>query len=280
MALVKNIAGFEQRMGAADLTADGGRSLLQNLVKFSPEAQKKYDVAASDPLVMAVKLGVNLIPEGSFKKWVTMNPLQLYTKLFQAVFGRKYTTGQYRLGERLMDQVNPQGSANQVVSYRDVKDEVVNNAITLFTIFFGVRISTQEDLDALEMGSTAYYLRPDKTDIPSAAVARAVYLKQTYFSDSTYNTAKWDMDIFSRYPLAAPIPDPYNVGSLYTGPLPGGGFAKNGMVEVDEVLGGTPTAGGGSGTSDTESKNGGGNWWVWLLLLGGGYALSQNKIRL
>lgn len=248
MSLVRNIAGINS-VGAE---GEGSKALLQNLVQFSAAAKDKAgpQAAASDPLVMAVKLGINLIPEGSFKKWATMNPFQLYQKLWQAIFGKAFTTGQYRLGERFMDQIDPSGSANNAVSYRDVPDDVVENAMLIFTLLFGVRITTQEDLDALQVGRSAYYMRPDKNDIPQAAVDRAVFLKQTYFPDSTYNVSKWDTDIFSQYPLVAPIPDPYHYGQLYTGPLPGGGNAKNGVIEIDEIPG---TINPGSSTSSGES---------------------------
>lgn len=264
MALVRNIAGFNS------VGAEGGgqTALLQNIVKFSEAAKEKGGsaVAASDPLVMAVKMGINLIPEGNFKKWVTMNPFQLYKKLWQAIFGKRFTTGQYRLGERLLDQIDPTGTANNAVSYRDVPDEVVENAMLLFTLFFGVRITTQEDLDALQIGSSAYYSRPDKKDIPQHAVDRAVFLKQTYFPDSSYNVRKWDTDIFSQFPLVAPIPDPFHYGQLYTGPIPGGGNVTNGVVEIDEIPGITNPG----STSGAVASSNNLVLWLGLALLGYG----------
>lgn len=271
--LVRNIAGIN-RIGDAG-TENTGKGLFESIVKFSDAAKEKQGqgAGASDPIVMAVKLGIDLIPEGNFKKWVTMNPLQLYTKLFQAIFGRAWRSDQYRLGERLIDNIDPNGTADTMKSYRDVPDEVVKNAITLFTILFGVRVDSQLDLDALQQGSAAYYLRPDKSDIPAAAVARAVFLKQNFFPDSTYNTTKWDTDIFSRYPLAAPIPDPFQVGKLYSGPLPGGATAKNGVIEIDEVLSTAP---------GTKPKEDGSNTGMWLLgagLLGYGLYYYSKKRR-
>lgn len=272
--LARNIAGFN-RMGETG-RENTGKGLFENIVKFSDAAKEKQGAGAgaSDPLVMAVKLGINLIPEGNFKKWVTINPLQLYKELFRAIFDRPWRSDQYRLGERLIDNIDPSGSPDAMKSYRDVPDEVVKNAINLFTILFGVRVDSQLDLDALQQGSSAYYLRPDKSDIPAAAVSRAVFLKQNFFPDSLYNTAKWDTDIFSRYPLAAPIPDPFEVGKLYSGPLPGGATAKNGVIEIDEVLSDTP----GSGAKPAEKNNG--LLWLGIGLLGyAGYKYYKKKNR-
>lgn len=178
-----------------------------------------------------------ILPNDSeLKKWLTINPGQLLANIINLIKGKTYQTGQYRLGERYNDQILCNGN----IGYRDVPDEMVNVARMVFTILFGVRINNDEDLESLDHGVDAYYARPNKKDIPMEAVKRAVFLKQNYFPMSTYNNSCWDVTIFSKFPLVAPIPemnaDPtkeeFNVGKLYNGPLPGGGRAINGVIPV------------------------------------------------
>lgn len=266
MALVKNIAGFNVHdpfaVGVTEADFETQPTLFQNIVAFREKDSTGRVGFVLMAAVAAVKIGFNLLPEGAFKNWIKSIPLKLFAKIFQAIKGRIYTTGQYTLGERLVDQLDPDGSPDSIKSFHDVTDDAVVNAINLFTILFGVRITTVEDLDALQMGSSAYYLRPDKQDIPADAVARAVYLKQTFFPDSLYNKVKWDANYFSQYPLVAPIPDPYQVGQLYSGVLPGGAMATNGVILVDEQLSTIDPA---TGLPKSESGSGKNT----LLLLGG-----------
>lgn len=146
--------------------------------------------------------------------------IDAFKTMLSLVQGRKYREGHYKLGERLIDQIKC-GS----VGWKDIPDDVVPLARQVFSILFGVRILTGEDLDALDEGPSAYYGRGDKSDIPAAAVNRAVMLKQNFFPISTYNNTCWDLSVFERYPLVAPIPamnlgddDAQNVGRKYTGP--------------------------------------------------------------
>jgi len=124
----------------------------------------------------------------------------------------------------------------------------------VMTVLFGVRITNDEDLDALDDGADAYYSRPDKTDIPRAAVDRAVYLKQHYFPISTYNKKSWDLSKFGTIPYAGPIPG-IEFGTLFNGKLPGGAEIKDGIVIVPGALTQGAT---GTGTG-TESTGQGGN---------------------
>ena len=265
MALIRNIAGFTVGATAAvpstSQTADGG--LLQNLVRTSA------DLSAAVPVVQAVAMGINLLPAGGLKTWLTKNPAQFWQSIIQIFTGRTYTGNEYQLGERYIDQVLPDTPVNSVTSYRQVPDEVVPQAQLMFTVLFVVRITTQDDLDALQRGVSYYQLRPDKADIPLAAIERAVNLKQKYFPDSLYNVAKWNLDYFSKFPLVAPIPDPWHVGQLYSGPLPGGALATNGLI-IGENLG---TA---AGSSQAAA---GTNWLLWAglaLAAYAGYRYSKN----
>jgi hypothetical protein len=188
-------------------------------------------LAASTPLTMGVYQTLNLLPEGEFKSWIMANPVQFWKKIFALIKGRTYTSGDYVLGERLNDNILCQGD----IGRKQVSDEMVRKAWWIFTILFGVRIRTSDDLDALDRGIDAYLTRGTHTrDMPRNAVERAVYLKQNYYPSSTYNRQCWDLSWFELYPLVAPIPDMNTGGKeLYTGELPGGGYAYNGVIPID-----------------------------------------------
>lgn len=210
--------------------------LFDNIVKIGDKVgsiNENLQIAANDPIVAGVKQAVNLLPEGGLKDWVSANPIQFWKKIIQIFTGRKYTTGQYVLGERFIDQILP--GPNDAARRGDVPDDIVPKATDFWTTVFGVRITTSEDLDALDYGAEAYYKRPDKADIPRAAVNRAVFLKQNYFPISTYNVQKWDTSFFEKYPLVAPIPG-IKPGTLFSGELPGGAIAVNGVVPADYAI--------------------------------------------
>lgn len=143
-------------------------------------------------------------------------------------------------------------------------EKVVPLARQVLCIFFGVRLWNDHYLDALEQGADAYYAIgqgsswPTTTDVPRAAVDRAVMLKQTYFSRAmTYNKKAWDMNKFSQFPLVAPIPDPFTPGKLYNGTLPFGGTVTNGIMSVpDNPLSSVATGPAGATNDNT----------MWLLL--------------
>ncbi len=97
-------------------------------------------------------------------------------------------------------------------------NELIYPARLLMTVLFGVRITNDQYLDALDSGVDAYYASgPNTWDIPRSAVERAVMLKQKYFPISTYNTKQWDLNKFQQFPLVAPVPDPIEPGKLFTG---------------------------------------------------------------
>lgn len=205
--------------------------------------QAQAKLAMLTPTTAAVYQVLNLLPEGELKSWLTANPIQFWKKIIQLFTGRTYQSGQYRLGERYIDQLICQGgNPDSVTSTSQVPDDTVPVARTIFTILFGVRINNDEDLWSLDNGVSAYYSRPNKGDIPQLAVERAVFLKQNFFPYTTYNKVCWtDLSPFEQFPLVAPIPEMNasatheedNVGKLYSGPLPGGAVAVNGVIPVD-----------------------------------------------
>lgn len=239
MALVKNIAGFEggNTVGVS-FPAPPPKStngLFSGIVKLTGAASSF--VPGAQAVLMAAKVAISLLPEGGLKDWLSGGPAAFLARLMKVFFGRQYNTGNYVLGERYLDQVEAASGPDSIKTNWNVTEENVMTAVAFFTIVFGVRITDSSDLDALDSGPEAYYLRPDKGDVPRVAVDRACFLKQNYYPISTYNKAVWDLDYFSQYPLLAPIPDPWNVGRLYNGPLPGGGTATNGIILIGEETG-------------------------------------------
>lgn len=199
-------------------------------------AQLTKVLAGADPEIaaylQAAQSAIGLLPDGGLKKYLTNSlndPLYNLKLLWSAIKGKKYTTGQYKLGERFIKQITGNFDLG---SYRDVPDDAVEAAMNFFTVFFGVRITTGEDLDALDGGIDAYYARGEKDDIPRAAVQRAVFLKQNYYPIGSYNQYQWNPGYFEQYPLVAPIPG-LQSGTLYNGKIPGGAIVVNGVIPVN-----------------------------------------------
>lgn len=187
----------------------------------------KAKLAMLTPETMAVYAVLNLLPEGGLKSWLTANPVQFWTKIWQVIVGRKWTTGDYRLAERLNDQVYCNGN----IGYRQASDDMVEVAHTIFNQLFGVRINNDDDLGALDAGFDAYKARFVSAGISDDAIERAVFLKQNYYPASTYNNQCWDLRYFEIYPLVARIPD-FELNKWYTGPVIGGVNAVDGLIPI------------------------------------------------
>ena len=199
----------------------------------------------TDP-VSAVKMGVDVVtnilgPDTEISQWIKGNPAQIMGKILKALKGYKYTGGDYALAEIFQNRVNGKVTTNRW----EVPDDLVPLARMYFTIFFGIRIAVNTDLDALVAGNADAYFagRPESTDIPRAAVDRAIRLMHnSSIFPITQTTPLWSPSKMQLIPYVAPIPDPRNVGHLYTGDLPGGGYATNGVPDFSAK---SPTAGGG-----------------------------------
>jgi len=272
MALVNNIAGVN--VGALPTTPppQPANALFNGIVQGVGAVGAGTPLGAAVAVWAALQKTVNLLPPGDLKRAATdFFKGGILLMVINLAKGRAFTSGEYRLGERYLDQVVSAAGPDTVKSYREVDDKIVPEAILFFTIVFGVRITTDDDLWALDEGAASYRQRPGLDykgmgDISDAALARAVYLKQTFFPSSTYNLLTWDLEKFAEYPLVSPIPDPYAFGKLYSGPLPGGGTATDGVILVDmdtplsEIQTGVPGAG----------ENGAGGQDNTILWIGGG----------
>jgi hypothetical protein len=206
--------------------------IFQNLLQIkgtsTEVAAVQNAMSKAVPIANAVYQVLNLLPEGELKSWLTANPVAFWTKIFALIKGRKYTSGAYVLGERMNDQIYCNGNIDR----RQVSDEMVTMAYTIFNQLFGVRIDTSEDLDALDYGVLAYKNRPVSQGLSDDAIERAVYLKQHYYPIATYNKACWDLRYFEVFPLVDRIPD-HEIGKWYSGPLLGGATAVDGVIPIN-----------------------------------------------
>jgi hypothetical protein len=205
--------------------------IFQYLVQINGDPQQvraaQAKLAQLTPTTAAVYATLNILPEGQLKGWLMANPVQFWKKVYELIFGRKYTSGDYVLGERLNDQVY----CNSGIDRSQVSDQMVDLAHVIFNQLFGVRIATSEDLDALDAGFAAYKARPVAKGITDNAIERAVFLKQHYYPISTYNNQCWDLRYFEMYPLVGRIPD-HEIGKWYTGSVLGGANAVDGVIPV------------------------------------------------
>lgn len=211
------------------VNAYGGifQSLVQITGSTSAVASASSIMSQASPYVAAIYQAINLLPPGELKDWLTSNPAQFWKRIWTLVKGRKWTDGDYVLGERLNDQIYCNGDATR----RQVSDEMVDLAHVVFNQLFGVRIATAEDLDALDAGVAAYKTRAVSQDMSHEAIERAVFLKRNYYSSSTYNVKCWDLRYFGIYPLVDRIPG-YEIGKWYTGAVIGGANAVDGLIPV------------------------------------------------
>lgn len=198
-------------------------------IQGSPQQvrQAQAKLATLTPETAAVYATLNVLPEGELKSWLMANPVQFWTKVYELFFGKKWTTGDYVLGERLNDQVYCNGDIDR----GQVSNQMVDLAHVIFNQLFGVRIATVEDLDALDGGFAAYRARPASQGISDNAIERAVYLKQNFYPTKTYNVQCWDLRYFELYPLVGRIPA-YELGKWYTGSVIGGAHAVDGIIPV------------------------------------------------
>ena len=161
--------------------------LFQNVTQLSGSSQ---DVAKAQmvmgavstmapeflPYVKAIYGIVNALPAGTLKDWLSSNGIEFWKRVWTLIVGRKYTKGDYTLAERLNDQI----FCNQDIGQTQATDQMVDIAHQIFNQLFGVRIATDEDLNALDFGVSAYKDRMVSQGISQDAIERAVFLKQHF----------------------------------------------------------------------------------------------------
>jgi hypothetical protein len=246
-----------QSMGAARVGAGAGSSLYDAAAQKVGAALNK--VVSNIPFVgLAQGILSSFFGPGGLSDWLSVNGILNEVK--SALFGRKYTKGQYTMGERFRYYIlgeNIHTSDADVVT-----DEAVGTAMTTFSVGFGIPITTNEDLEALEQSADAYISRYvnyggiSANEINREAVNRAVLLKKTYFpgpASGNYAAAgpapkKWNPADFNKIGYVIPIPDFTKTTiaemwrSVYTGKIPGGDV-KDGVVIAGDMTNTVPGGG-------------------------------------
>lgn len=181
----------------------------------------------------------SVLPAGRLKTALMTSGLDLgsvFKTLISLVQGRKYSQGEYTLGERLVKQIQ----CDMSVDWRSVPDDLVPVARKVFTILYGVPMYNDADFGYLASGVDTYMSHRPWAN--RNAVQRAVNLVNLGYGPSTFNQSCWNLATFDQYPLVAPVPnmvpdtEQHSQQPFYTGP----GF--NGQNFVNGMLASGPTS--------------------------------------
>jgi len=193
-----------------------------------------------------------VLPAGRLKTALMTSGTDLgsvFKTLLSLVQGRKYSQGEYTLGERLVKQIQ----CNMSVDWRSIPDDLVPVARKVFTILYGVPMYNDADFGYLAQGVDAYMnVRPWAN---RAAVQRAVNLVNIGYGPSTFNQSCWNLSTFDQYPLVAPVPnmvpddEQHTQEPFYTGPGFNGQNFVNGMLASGPASNLTSNITSGSGMS-------------------------------
>lgn len=159
----------------------------------------------------AVKTALSILPPGGLKDFLTgflKDPTKAITTLIK---GRTYTSGDYKLGEQYMRNIL---GLEQIQRWEQVPDTYVPQAWQFFTTAYGVRIRTNDDIDALNVpgspgGKAANYLTrntEETHDISQAAAIRAATIGAN-FNTASNRDHQWPLTNFASLPYIFPIPD-------------------------------------------------------------------------
>lgn len=163
------------------------------------------------------------LPEGGLKNWLkSLNPAGGLKFWKELIFGKAFTTNDYRLGEYYMRAI----LGDSKIQYRgQVPDGIVPQAHAFFTSALGVRITSADHLDALAQGPQNYlaWMGPlaDDITVPQAQRASDILRGLDYPQnqiDSRRNDV-WDLQKFAAIPFIYPIPG-VQPGIKYTGVSP------------------------------------------------------------
>lgn len=203
-----------------------------------------------DQTIEAAKDVLSFLPEGGLKSWLTTfvgNPVK---GLKELILGKKYTSGDYALGEIFMRNILGQP---EIQNRGMVPDGVVPQAWDFFTSALGVRIGSGDHLNELAKSPTNYFnwLGVASDDVPQANAQRAhEILKLLGYPANQLDArrnVKWNLKTFAAKPYIFPLPGTA-VGTMYNGQHPILGVRiENGMPAENVPAGGGLSTGGGGG---------------------------------
>jgi hypothetical protein len=217
-----------------------------------------------DAVVTSVNSAIDSLPDGGLKDWLKGFFSDPVGSLKTLIFGRTYTSGDYRLGETYLRNIL--GDAT-IQRRGQVPDGAVPQAWEFFTVALGVRILSYDHLEALSRGAQAYFdwMNPQglANDISTAQAERAHLILKGYGfpenqSDGRRNSV-WPLSGFTSKPYILPLPSPL-LGAKFTGVNPVDGLTYNNGYPVADPFG--------TGDGSPIQSGLGGNA-MQLLLLGG-----------
>jgi hypothetical protein len=204
----------------------------------------------ADGIIGAVKTVIGPLqkqfPRGTFLgNWLSDigNFKQAWSDMSHALFGYKYTGGDYALGEVFIDRVLGQATTSRW----DTPNGYVPIAWTYMTLLFGLPIAVNTDLDTLTTSdSLEGYLsgRPEqRTYVTQAQVTRAHQLMTLIVNYPRLGGWSPDKNVFGLVPYVCPLPDARNPGVLYNGPMPNGQNIVNGVPDQTAATKGSNVSG-------------------------------------
>jgi len=165
---------------------------------------------------------MEFIPDGGIKRWLNTFISNPYKGLKELIMGKKYSSGDYALGEIFMRNILGQF---EIQNRGQVPDGVVPQAWDFFTAALGVRIGSGDHLNELVKSPGAYFEWGkgafDDVTAEQAQRATGILRKLGYPAnqlDSRRNS-KWNLDLFLSEPYIFPLPGA-PVGMRYNGHHP------------------------------------------------------------
>lgn len=180
-----------------------------NQVQVDPKLQA---AASADPTAAAIIQGaqklVDSLPDGGLKNFLKSFLADPGGAVKSILFGKKYTSGDYHLGEIYMRNIL---GMSDIQNRGQVPDAIVPQAWDFFSSALGVRIGSADHLDALAKGADSYYawLGKEADYIPRANVERAYRILRGLGypenqADARRNST-WVLNQFAAEPYVYPI---------------------------------------------------------------------------
>lgn len=191
-------------------------SNFQNVANQVPEAQAAITAANSV---------ADQLPDGALKDWVKSFLADPQSAIMSLIFGRTYTSGDYRAGEYYMRNIL---GMMEIQRQGQVPDSYVPQAWSFWTLAMGVPIHSWDDMDALDTGWNIYQERDNLTLnwVPNNQAERAEIILRDHIGWRPGYQPRdqvWPLSKFGEIPYIYPIYDVYDpkLGQrLYTGTHP------------------------------------------------------------
>jgi hypothetical protein len=198
----------------------GAQTAAGNAQDQAALQQKEAELNAALPGAgSAVQQVLDVLPDGAIKDFLTSFLANPDKALMTLIFGRKFTIGDYKVGEIYMRNIL---GMTQVIDNEQVPDSYVPQAWSFWSAVMGVRIRTFDDMDTLTGASAsppsvrgAAYLQRNPAEVPdismAAAIRAATILGDTSvsrFNMWDHHADKWPLSIFVSIPYVYPLPGP------------------------------------------------------------------------